>query len=169
MNRKVSPNTHFGKTASWPSPTRTCAGFSWPQWLPPAVPAMASSRLSSSLSHSRSRHGTDHSGLGVHRYDDRKYSWTDARRQAGGPLAPTESSPGSLRLAALTTVLFPWVSGNLFSTSAAALILGVSAFGTHPILQTMVVQVTDDRIRDMGFAWFYSPPPLWRVLFGRRR
>ena len=63
---------------------------------------------------------------------------------------------GAYALAALTTVLFPWVSGNLFSTSAAALILGVSAFGTHPILQTMVVQVTDDRIRDMGFAWFYT-------------
>jgi predicted MFS family arabinose efflux permease len=63
---------------------------------------------------------------------------------------------GAYGLAALTTVLFPWAATNLFSTSAAALILGVSAFGTHPILQTMVVQVTDDRIRDMGFAWFYT-------------
>ena len=45
---------------------------------------------------------------------------------------------------------------NMFSTSATALILGVSAFGTHPILQTMVVQVTDDRMRDMGCAWFYT-------------
>jgi dipeptide/tripeptide permease len=59
-------------------------------------------------------------------------------------------------VAAVITALFPWVSGNLFSTSAAALILGISAFGTHPILQTMVVQVTEDRIRDMGFAWFYT-------------
>jgi dipeptide/tripeptide permease len=56
----------------------------------------------------------------------------------------------------LTTVLFPWASTNILSTSVAALILGVSAFGTHPILQTMVVQVTDERVRDMGFAWFYT-------------
>jgi MFS family permease len=63
---------------------------------------------------------------------------------------------GAYSVAAVITALFPWVSGNLFSTSAAALILGISAFGTHPILQTMVVQVTEDRIRDMGFAWFYT-------------
>jgi FSR family fosmidomycin resistance protein-like MFS transporter len=59
-------------------------------------------------------------------------------------------------LAAVTTISFPWVGANVASTSVAALILGVSAFGTHPILQTMVVQVTDDQIRDMGFAWFYT-------------
>jgi FSR family fosmidomycin resistance protein-like MFS transporter len=78
----------------------------------------------------------------------------------GGKLAdrwhPQKILLGAYGLAALTTVLFPWIGGNLFSISAAALILGVSAFGTHPILQTMVVQVTDDRIRDMGFAWFYT-------------
>jgi FSR family fosmidomycin resistance protein-like MFS transporter len=78
----------------------------------------------------------------------------------GGKLAdrwhPQKVLLGAYGLAALITVLFPWVSGNLFSTSAAALVLGVSAFGTHPILQTMVVQVTDDRVRDMGFAWFYT-------------
>jgi len=78
----------------------------------------------------------------------------------GGKLAdrwhPQKILLGAYGVAALITVFFPWVSGNVFSTSAAALILGVSAFGTHPILQTMVVQVTDDRIRDMGFAWFYT-------------
>ncbi|HXV80101.1 MAG TPA: MFS transporter [Candidatus Binatia bacterium] len=78
----------------------------------------------------------------------------------GGKLAdrwhPQKVLLGAYGLAALTTVLFPWASTNIFSTSAAALLLGVSAFGTHPILQTMVVQVTDDRIRDMGFAWFYT-------------
>lgn len=63
---------------------------------------------------------------------------------------------GAFVLAALITIAFPWAGANFFSTSAAALILGVSAFGTHPILQTMVVQVTDDRTRDMGFAWFYT-------------
>lgn len=39
------PNRHFGKTASWPSAIRTYAGFSWPRWSPPAVPATASSQL----------------------------------------------------------------------------------------------------------------------------
>ena len=78
----------------------------------------------------------------------------------GGKLAdrwhPQKVLLGAYGLAALVTVFFPWVNSDLFSISAAALILGVSAFGTHPILQTMVVQVTDDRIRDMGFAWFYT-------------
>ncbi len=59
-------------------------------------------------------------------------------------------------LAAATTLAFPWISINIYITSAAALLLGMSAFGTHPILQTMVAQVTDDRARDMGFAWFYT-------------
>jgi MFS transporter, FSR family, fosmidomycin resistance protein len=78
----------------------------------------------------------------------------------GGKLAdrwhPQKVLLGAYSLAALITVLFPWAGSSVFSMSAAALILGVSAFGTHPILQTMVVQVTDDRIRDMGFAWFYT-------------
>lgn len=78
----------------------------------------------------------------------------------GGKLAdrwrPQKVLLGAYGLAALTAVLFPWAGANLFSTALAALVLGVSAFGTHPILQTMVVQVTDDRIRDMGFAWFYT-------------
>jgi MFS family permease len=78
----------------------------------------------------------------------------------GGKLAdrwhPRKVLLGAYGLAALTTVLFPWVPADLLSISAAASILGISAFGTHPILQTMVVQVTDDRIRDMGFAWFYT-------------
>ena len=78
----------------------------------------------------------------------------------GGKLAdrwhPQKVLLGAYIVAALTTVSFPWAGTDLFSTSAAALILGVSAFGTQPILQTMVVQVTDDRIRDMGFAWFYT-------------
>ncbi|MGB7946973.1 MAG: MFS transporter [Candidatus Binatia bacterium] len=78
----------------------------------------------------------------------------------GGKLAdrwhPRKVLLGAYGLAALTTVLFPWVPTDLLSISVVASILGISAFGTHPILQTMVVQVTDDRIRDMGFAWFYT-------------
>jgi FSR family fosmidomycin resistance protein-like MFS transporter len=78
----------------------------------------------------------------------------------GGRLAdrwhPQKVLLAAYGVAALTTITFPWASANLISTSIAALILGVSAFGTHPILQTMVVQVTDDQIRDMGFAWFYT-------------
>ena len=78
----------------------------------------------------------------------------------GGRLAdrfhPQKVLLGAYALATLTTISFPWVNANIFSISVAALILGASAFGTHPILQTMLVQVTDDRIRDMGFAWFYT-------------
>jgi len=78
----------------------------------------------------------------------------------GGRLAdrfhPQKVLLGAYALATLTAISFPWAGANILSTSAAALVLGASAFGTHPILQTMVVQVTDDRIRDMGFAWFYT-------------
>jgi FSR family fosmidomycin resistance protein-like MFS transporter len=78
----------------------------------------------------------------------------------GGRLAdrwhPQKVLLGAYGLAAFAAVTFPWASANLLSTSAAALVLGASAFGTHPILQTMVVQVTDDGVRDMGFAWFYT-------------
>ncbi len=78
----------------------------------------------------------------------------------GGRLAdrfqPQKVLLGAFAVAALATVSFPWASAGIFSTSVAALVLGISAFGTHPILQTMVVQVTDDRTRDMGFAWFYT-------------
>jgi MFS family permease len=78
----------------------------------------------------------------------------------GGQLAdrmhPQKILLGAYALAALTTIAFPWASVNIYSTSMAALLLGVSAFGTHPILQTMVAQVSDERVRDMGFAWFYT-------------
>jgi MFS family permease len=78
----------------------------------------------------------------------------------GGRLAdrfhPQKVLLGAYAMAALTTILFPWAGTNIVSISIAALVLGASAFGTHPILQTMVVQVTDDRTRDMGFAWFYT-------------
>jgi dipeptide/tripeptide permease len=38
----------------------------------------------------------------------------------------------------------------------ASLVLGVTAFGTHPILQTLVAHKTGDDTRDSGFAWFYT-------------
>ncbi len=78
----------------------------------------------------------------------------------GGRLAdrfhPQKVLLGAYVLATMTAISFPWAGANILSTSAAALVLGAGAFGTHPILQTMVVQVTDDRLRDMGFAWFYT-------------
>jgi dipeptide/tripeptide permease len=39
---------------------------------------------------------------------------------------------------------------------AAAFFLGVTAFGTHPILQTLVAHATSDSNRDTAFAWFYT-------------
>jgi MFS transporter, FSR family, fosmidomycin resistance protein len=57
---------------------------------------------------------------------------------------------------AATTVLFPWFGANFIAVAAAATMLGVSAFGTNPILQTLVAQTTVDRLRDTGFAWFYT-------------
>jgi predicted MFS family arabinose efflux permease len=35
-------------------------------------------------------------------------------------------------------------------------ILGATAFGVHPILQTLVAEVTEDRVRDIAFALFYT-------------
>ncbi|HWO40682.1 MAG TPA: MFS transporter, partial [Candidatus Eisenbacteria bacterium] len=76
----------------------------------------------------------------------------------GGRLAdsfhPQRVLLGAYGLAAFTAIGFPWIGANIFSVSVAALLLGTSAFATHPILQTLVVQVTDERRRDMGFAWF---------------
>jgi OPA family sugar phosphate sensor protein UhpC-like MFS transporter len=55
-----------------------------------------------------------------------------------------------------TTLLFPLLGANFIAVAAAATMLGVSAFGTNPILQTLVAQTTVDRLRDTGFAWFYT-------------
>jgi OPA family sugar phosphate sensor protein UhpC-like MFS transporter len=56
----------------------------------------------------------------------------------------------------VTTLVFPWLGANFFAVAAAATMLGISAFGTNPILQTLVAQTTVDRLRDTGFAWFYT-------------
>jgi dipeptide/tripeptide permease len=48
--------------------------------------------------------------------------------------------------------------------------LGLTAFGTHPILQTLVAHTTAEGIRDTGFAWFYTATfiagALWSPLVG---
>jgi MFS family permease len=59
-------------------------------------------------------------------------------------------------VSAVTAFTLPWFGANLAGVAAASFTLGVAAFGTNPILQTMVAQTSSDRIRDTGFAWFYT-------------
>lgn len=59
-------------------------------------------------------------------------------------------------LSALTTLSIPAFGSNYLGVAIASLILGVTAFGTHPILQTLVTHTTSDSSRDTGFAWFYT-------------
>lgn len=59
-------------------------------------------------------------------------------------------------LSAGTALILPWLGANLIGVVLAVFTLGVVAFGTNPILQTLVAQTTSDRIRDTGFAWFYT-------------
>jgi MFS family permease len=77
---------------------------------------------------------------------------------------------GGYALAAITTMSFPWAAANGFFLPVTAIILGTAAFGVNPILQTIVAQVTEDRIRDMGFALFYTATfmagALWSPIIG---
>jgi MFS transporter, FSR family, fosmidomycin resistance protein len=92
----------------------------------------------------------------------------------GGKLAdryhPHRILLGSYLLAAVTTLTFPWLGANFLTVSLASLMLGLTAFGTHPILQTLVAHSTAERIRDTGFAWFYTATfiagALWSPLVG---
>ena len=59
-------------------------------------------------------------------------------------------------LSAATAVVLPWLGANVLGISLAVFTLGVVAFGTNPILQSLVAQTTSSRIRDTGFAWFYT-------------
>jgi MFS family permease len=59
-------------------------------------------------------------------------------------------------LSALTTLIIPALSSSYVGVAIASLILGVTAFGTQPILQTLVTHTTSDSSRDTGFAWFYT-------------
>jgi MFS family permease len=59
-------------------------------------------------------------------------------------------------LSAVTALIIPWFGANFAGVAAGAFMLGVAAFGTNPILQTLVARTSSDRIRDTGFAWFYT-------------
>jgi MFS family permease len=59
-------------------------------------------------------------------------------------------------LSAAAALVFPWLGAGFAGVAVAAFMLGVTAFGTNPILQTLVAQTTSSRIRDTGFAWFYT-------------
>ncbi|MBI4527261.1 MAG: MFS transporter [Deltaproteobacteria bacterium] len=63
---------------------------------------------------------------------------------------------GGYTVAALATASLPWAALNSVVLHVVALVLGTSAFGVNPILQTLVAQVSDDRNRDMSFALFYT-------------
>jgi predicted MFS family arabinose efflux permease len=78
----------------------------------------------------------------------------------GGKLAdryhPQRILLAAYLLSALTTLIIPSLGASYAGIALAALLLGVTAFGTHPILQTLVAQTTADGSRDTGFAWFYT-------------
>jgi predicted MFS family arabinose efflux permease len=78
----------------------------------------------------------------------------------GGKLAdryhPQRILLAAYLLSALTTLIIPALGASYAGVAAAALLLGVTAFGTHPILQTLVTYTTSDGSRDTGFAWFYT-------------
>jgi MFS transporter, FSR family, fosmidomycin resistance protein len=59
-------------------------------------------------------------------------------------------------LSAATALVIPWLGASFVGISLAVFMLGMVAFGTSPILQTLVAQSSSDRIRDTGFAWFYT-------------
>lgn len=59
-------------------------------------------------------------------------------------------------VSAATALTLPWFGPNFIGVAAGSFILGVAAFGTNPILQTLVAQTSSGRVRDTGFAWFYT-------------
>jgi MFS family permease len=59
-------------------------------------------------------------------------------------------------VSAAIALILPWLGADLIGVCLAASMLGAAAFGTNPILQTMVAHTTTDHIRDTGFAWFYT-------------
>lgn len=78
----------------------------------------------------------------------------------GGKLAdryhPQRILLGAYLLSAVTTLIIPALGASYVGVAVAALMLGVTAFGTHPILQTLVAHTTSDANRDTSFAWFYT-------------
>jgi predicted MFS family arabinose efflux permease len=63
---------------------------------------------------------------------------------------------GAYLLSALTTLIIPVLGASYLGLAIASLVLGLTAFGTQPILQTLVAHTTSDDSRDTGFAWFYT-------------
>jgi AAHS family benzoate transporter-like MFS transporter len=76
----------------------------------------------------------------------------------GGKLAdryhPQRILLAAYLLSALTTLIIPALGVSYVGVAIASLVVGVTAFGTHPILQTLVTYTTSDGTRDIGFAWF---------------
>lgn len=77
---------------------------------------------------------------------------------------------GAYALAALVTLGFPWVAAQSFLLPVSALLLGTAAFTVSPILQTIVAQATEDRVRDIAFALFYTATfmagAIWSPMIG---
>jgi predicted MFS family arabinose efflux permease len=59
-------------------------------------------------------------------------------------------------VSAATALTLPWFGPHFIGVAAASFMLGAAAFGTNPILQTLVAQTSSGRVRDTGFAWFYT-------------
>jgi MFS family permease len=59
-------------------------------------------------------------------------------------------------VSAATALTLPWFGPNFVGVAAASFMLGIAAFSTNPILQTLVAQTSSGRVRDTGFAWFYA-------------
>ena len=78
----------------------------------------------------------------------------------GGKLAdryhPQRILLAAYLVSALTTLTIPALGASYAGVAIVSLILGVTAFGTHPILQTLVAHTTSGGNRDTGFAWFYT-------------
>jgi predicted MFS family arabinose efflux permease len=78
----------------------------------------------------------------------------------GGKLAdrfhPQRILLAAYLLSALIALTLPLLGASFLGVAAAALLLGFTAFGTHPILQTLVAHTTSEAVRDTGFAWFYT-------------
>jgi predicted MFS family arabinose efflux permease len=78
----------------------------------------------------------------------------------GGKLAdhyhPQRILLAAYLVSALTTLTIPALGASYAGVAIASLMLGVTAFGTHPILQTLVAHTTSGGNRDTGFAWFYT-------------
>jgi MFS family permease len=59
-----------------------------------------------------------------------------------------------------TALATHFTAGNIGTANAgvaiASLILGVTAFGTHPIWQTLIAHTTSGGNRYTGLAWFYT-------------